>query len=604
MPEAATSTGGGLGAAEAWFRPARRRSALLLGAAAAAAALAAGMAYPNPTPQFDEFFHLLVADSMRAGRGLKITAEAEPYDRAWLFSHAVFQSQQLLGPTMWAARLPSALCWALTLGGVACWLARRVGLAAATLTALLLGFSIHALMYATMVRFYTPQALFVWVAAACVESAVPRLRPAAGAQPGEASEPGGRRRLERSGPPGRRGRAPDGGGPRASGWRAAGYLLLGAAAGVVALSLQPTTLIAAGAAGLWLLGAWFWYLALRPGRPSVRLGVAAGTVLGLTLLGVGLWLGLVRAYFEQVTAGTRVWAAADAADAWFYLRTMTNWYGPALTGLPLFAAVALLRGGPQAWRRRRAIGFLLVLGLLPVLIHSLVPTKAFRYVFYALPFLFAVTGIGLAEGLRAAAVGVRAAAPGGGFRRGAAAAVAVLAVLAAGTLALRRAPGFTWGVTTALGFNEHAPYHRSDWVAALPVLRPVADRVDCVVSSAGNKALFWFGRLDLNLSRTLRLDPDPDWIQPQDGRRVITEPEEVLALRDAHRSGLVVIETPHWRQDAFVGSATADALEEGFTRIPLDPAWGLLAFGWGGFDEAPGVVEPGEPAADPPDPGR
>ncbi len=569
------------------FRPVRRRVAIGLGFLVAAACFAAGMTFPNPTPQFDEFFHLLVADSLRAGEGFRITPEAEPYDRAWLFSYAVYASQELFGPTVVAARVPSALCWALTLGGVACWLARRVGLAAAAVTACLLGFSVHALMYATMVRFYTPQALFIWIAAVCVEAAVPRLRPA---QPraesaGESRYDALPRRLER------RARTPDG---RRSGGeiaRAAFFAASGTLAAGVALSLQPTTLIAAVAAGLWVLGVWFWFLARSDAAATLRAGAALATALIAAAGAAGLWLFLVADYFEEVTAGTRVWAAADATDAFFYHRNLLVWYAPLWGLLPLWAAAGLLRGGPQAGRRRRAVAFLLVLGLLPVLILSVLPTKAFRYIFFALPFVFAVAGIGVAETLRGVLwLASRLAAGRAASARAAVGGLAAACVLASAAYAVHRSPGLTRGVATATGWSDRAPYRRSDWESALPVLRPAASRAEVVVSSAGTKALYWLGRLDLNLSETLRLDPDPDWIQPQDGRRVITTAAELAALREAHPSGLIVVEVPQWRHEAFVGNEAADELERGFQRIPLDPALELFAFAWG--DAAGPVATP------------
>ena len=560
------------------FRPVRRRVALGLGFLVAAACFAAGMTFPNPTPQFDEFFHLLVANSLRAGEGFRITPEAEPYDRAWLFSYAVYLSQELFGPTVVAARVPSALCWALTLGGVACWLARRVGLAAAAVTACLLGFSVHALMYATMVRFYTPQALFIWIAAACVEAAVPRLRPAQprAASAGESRYDALPRRLERRAhtPDGRRG---GGGCLRAGLYAAAGTLAAG-----VAFSLQPTTLIAAVAAGLWVLGVWFWFLARSPAAPARRVAAAAGTVVLAVAGAAGLWVFLVADYFEEVTAGTRVWAADDADDASFYQRMLLLWYAPLWGLLPLWAAAGVIRGGPQAGRRRRAVAFLLVLGLLPVLILSVLPTKAFRYIFFALPFVFAVAGIGVAEALRGVLGSVSRLATGRTApTRVAIGVLAVAFVLASAAYAVRRSPGLTRGVATATGWSDRAPYDRSDWERALPVLRPAAARAKVVVSSAGTKALYWLGRLDLNLSETLRLDRDPGWIQPQDGRPVITTAAELAALREAYPSGLIVVELPHWRDEAFVGHGAADELERGFAPLPLDPALELLAFTWG-----------------------
>lgn len=562
------------------FRPLRRRTALAVGLFFGLAAFAAGMVFPNPTPQFDEFFHLLVTRSLRAGEGFRITPEAEPYDRAWLFSYAVYLAQAVFGPNLTAARIPSALCWALTLGGVACWLARRVGLAAAAVAAALLGFSVHSLMYSTMIRFYTPQALCVWVGAVCVESLVPRLRATARSGGQEPTRPE------------RRGVAPDGGGRRDSLVRAAGLMLAGAVAAVVGFSLQPTTLIAVAAAGVWLLAAWLCWLTLSTGRPLHRWLAGAGTVATVTLTAVFLWVVVVRAYFEYVTAGTRIWAAGEAANPWYYHDVFSAWYAALWPLLPLWAVMACLRGGPESDRRRRVVYFLLVMGVLPVVIHSLVPTKAFRYVFYALPFLFSIVAIGVAESARLALVVAPKLGEGRPpvIRRGILAA-AVGALVLASAYGVRRSPGLTRGVAAATGLSDRAPYARANWQAALPVLGPAAERADVIGSSVGMKALYWLGRLDFNLSEAVRLDPDPDWLQPQDGRPVRTEPEELRAIRNEHASGLIVIETAEWRQPAFVSDAAADELEASFVRLPMDPDHLLLAFGWGEVVEAFGDAE-------------
>ncbi|MBB6441871.1 ArnT family glycosyltransferase [Phycisphaera mikurensis] len=549
-----TPVGGGAPAelrASGLWDPVRRGTAFLIAAGVFLAVLALSLAFPNPTPQTDEYYHLLVSRSLEAGRGLRITPEAAPYDRAWLFSLSVYASQQLFGATLGAARIPGALAWAATAGLVAWTLSRRGGLVAALIAAGALGLAVHTLMFSSMVRFYTPQALFVLLAALTLD------------------------RTLREWKRGRRGRA-------------AGWLTAASVAAALGLLMQPTTLVPAFAASIWcgLVGLVAWW-----GWPVRRRAVSAGVTAAVVgLAAAGMWFGGLPGYIDSVTSDTAVWAESNADNTTFYTDRLGLWYRPFWLLLPLWAAAAVLRGGPSAAARRRGLAFFLVMGLVPLLVHSLVPTKAFRYLLYAVPFLFGAAALGMAEALRGVALlvlaGVRTLGSGVGLGRPAAraagvAAAALAVLLVVGYGFFWRSPGIARGVQMLAGDLSGSPFQRSDWAAASAVLRPRVERAGVVIASAGNKSLWFFGRLDLTLSVALDVDKDPDWLQPQDGRPVITEPEELAAARAAHATGLVIVEDEHWRTPAFVTDAAADWLEASCRPIDLPPGCRLRAFAWG-----------------------
>ncbi len=516
----------------------------------AVAALLLAFAFPNPTPQYDEFYHLLAARSLLHEGDLTINEGARPYTRAWLFTYAVAGSQHLLGETHAAARLPSAVSHAALVTLLFWWVRRRVSAIAAALAALLLLVSLHPLHYAATVRFYSPHALAVFLTGVAAFEVVAALREH------------GVRAIRRWLP----------------------WSMLALASFGLAVHLQATTLIAGVALALWVGGCAVRWWARQPTLVRLRWAIGvfcAIVVFEVVMRGVGGWAFVARHYHTP-----RDWAAQDAGDWAFYHRQFAAWYGWAWYGLPLLALLA--------WRKQKTVtAFALVMAAVPLALHSALSPKADRYVLHVLPFLFVLVGMGVAgvvEGGRSFLKGSRERATlSPGWRRwgGGLAALAVgVALLYAGY----RTPGLTRSVQLIAGAEVNNPFARSDWSSAAASLSPLLREADATVTSAGLKSLYYLGRLDVTVSRQGVRLAKRDSRLPTLRAEPIADPTSVRALRGRHETGVVLIEDEHWRHPAFVTDAVADCLEAEFRPVPVDPAWRLRVFQWG-LDARPAMTD-------------
>ncbi len=530
-----------------------------------AAALVLCLRFPNPTPQFDEFYHLLAARSLLHDGDLTINDGARPYTRAALFTYAVAASQSVFGETITAARVPSALTGALLVGAVFLWVRRRAGWLAALLSAGTVMLTLHPLNYATMVRFYTPHALLVFLAAISAFEVLDRWRQ-------QGIKPASREKCWWS-------------------WWA-----LGVASALLALHLQFTTLIAAAAVSVWGLVLCVRWWIKQDNTLKLRSAAAAlGAVVAIFLLlwGVGVLDALLAVYRRP-----RMWSAHTATDLAFYHRLLTNWYAPLWWGLPIWVALG--------WRRHReVVGFCLVFFLVTVGLHSLMAVKADRYVLYALPMLFVIVGIGAGECstfvwryVQVRFVSLDAPP----IQRFAVCSLVVLALTCAGGYVWYRTPAGPRAVQLLAGQLHRNPFARTDWNAAAPTLRPFLERADIAVTSAGIKSLYYFDRLDAALSHQGKQQLTTDTQTPTVLSETLGDADDLAAVREQHRCGVVAIEDEHWRHPAFVTDATADWIETNLTTVPITRAARLRVFTWGMDDRtamADDAIQPNNPH-DPP----
>ena len=121
----------------------------------------------SPTPQFDEFYHVLAAQSLLSDGTLKINEGGADYTRARAYTYAVAACYWALGESWASARLPSLICGALLVTACFGWLQRVATTRAAWIGAFLMMLSPGIIGYSSMVRFYIPHALFVWLSAVC-----------------------------------------------------------------------------------------------------------------------------------------------------------------------------------------------------------------------------------------------------------------------------------------------------------------------------------------------------------------------------------------------------------------------------------------------------
>jgi hypothetical protein len=495
----------------------------------------------------DELHHILAA------RGLIATGEpriAEGlYERGYLYTWLVALSFRLLGDSLGAARLPAVLAMAAVVALLFAWLRREAGGRAAWLAALLFALSPFAVGTAQFARFYALQSLAFLLAALLLQRALLEPAPA---------------------------------------WRRLGRAGLALAALGLAASLQPTSLIGGVGLGLWALlaggGPWL----ADPTVPSRRRLAVAATGLALLLVaGLGLGLGGELAALWQRYRATPLFLEASRGDFWYY----HLWYS--LYYPSLWPAVGLLAlAGLVAWPRPGLLA--LVVFATAFLLNSLAGPKNLRYIAYAQPFLFALWGLGIAAlwergrdllGWLVERLERLPPLPWPWSER-----LARALVVGAGLGLLVANPAWLRTVTLLADVTVPGEEPNIHWSEARPVLAPLLDRAELVVTTAELETLYHLGRYDLLLNRS-RLSELPDAERHEfgrdwrTGRPVISRRDSLALVMDCASFGLIVSPVMNWSRDVHLDEATRELIRARARPVPLPPASRVLAWTW----EAPAV---------------
>ena len=191
----------------------------------------------------DEFHHILAAQGLLATGEPRIAEGV--YTRVYLQTWLVAKSFSLFGDSLAAARVPSLIATALLVATLFAWLRREAGPLAAWIGAVLFGTSPFAVDMAQFCRFYAMQSLAMFVTAIVVYAAV----------------------KAPSDPP----------------WRRLALLALALAPLMLAVYLQPTSLLGSLGLGLWAVVAIGLPWLADPGVPRTRkLVMLGGLVLAAT----------------------------------------------------------------------------------------------------------------------------------------------------------------------------------------------------------------------------------------------------------------------------------------------------------------------------------
>ncbi|MEM8737031.1 MAG: hypothetical protein AAGG38_00940 [Planctomycetota bacterium] len=549
-------------------------------------AAAGRYAYEVPGVHFDEPYHLLPARNWVDHGTLELTPGGDPYTRARAFTYLVGVSYMLLGDSLasaqWVSLIsgvglvllgfgwvrgavrredelrhvaadrsgesgPAATPGAATLQGSRAGVLPGAGVGAGLIAAGLMAFSLDLIHFSYMVRFYMLQVLVIWAVLMLVWGML-------------------------YGRGGRWARAACGGG-------AAAALLL-------AVHLQLTSVIAVAGMGLWAAGAW----AVRAVRVPGKRGKwnAAGVVV---LLGLAVAVGVLAVKTGRLDGlwskyrGADLWVGADADDVWYYAKYYAQRFGWMWVGFPVAAALGF-------WRAPRATGFLLLTWAGGFVGQSFGGFKADRYVLYTLPMFMAIWGIGAAAGCGLLVAGARAAAGGLVGRRPAlvqaAGVLAALLFLGVGAVGMKQVWSMQTTLRVALG-QTRGPHVKPDWAAAETWLRAQAAAADAVVTSSSPLALYFIGRHDVAINAS-QLDDDPEFARDwRVDAPVISSAESLAKVIAEQPSGLIVVERDLWRQPAGVPVATADFIEARTQRLAVERDWRLEVFRWPGTPGTPGI---------------
>ena len=490
----------------------------------------------------DEYHHILAAQGLLATGEPRIAEGL--YTRVFLQTWLVAQSFNLFGESLAAARVPSLMATALLAALLFAWLRHEAGARAAWIGAVLFGVSPFAVDMAQFCRFYALQGLAMFVTAIVVFAAVK-------APPD---------------PP----------------WHRVALFALALCPLMLAVYLQPTSLLGSLGLGVWAVGAIALPWLADHGVPRSRklaailgLAVAALVASGLAL-GTGIAADLWRQYNWAPLFNQRGSDQFWYYHGWYSLLYPSLW---PLTGLlGLFAVTVRPMAGSMALCVF-AVGFLL---------NSFAASKSLRYIAYAQPFLFVVWGIALAA-LWPHLLGfvrmVRARLVGGvGGLGGGARLVGALLAGAMGFLVLANAATIR---TVALLADVTVPPEqpRTNWPEAREALEPWLERADIVVTTEELGHLYFLGRYDVRFSPSKlgefgKLEQREFGLDYRTGRPVIGTRESLERILECYPRGIIVGPAAHWGRPELINGDLGALITAHAQPLELPRRSQLRAYVW------------------------
>jgi hypothetical protein len=493
-------------------------------------------------PQWDEIYHILAARSW-AENGTLAIGEGE-YRRGAGLTILIGFLFSIFGESLFVAKVPSLVAGLLLVLSIFLWVRANWGTAAGWFAALLFAFHSESLAYAQYIRFYSlmPLAFFLF-AIICHRIAT---RPSSLAE----------------------------------------KVLLSAAALcclIAALHLQIVVIIGLLSVGLWLglllgsrlvqwwTGRWQWYW----------LAAIAGIAL-LGLAGALILFDDFLIYMADRFQSNSGWASGERENPLYYHVVFLRHLPTFWTLVPLAALVAI--------RKNPSAGLLcLTIVAVSFLLVSAAAQKHIRYFSFAIPFLFALWGPAIAAvvpvirrmtddlidrilpGIGAAGRGPRLSARWG-----------LIGLLFFGILAAN----LTYSETLARIFDlAEGRRNTQGWEAAAERLDPVIDQVDVILTTSDLFSLYYFGKYDIMISRSVLAETREERDFAEDyrtGRFVVGSAAAVDLILTCYRTGIFIGDRDlHWR-DAANGAdnETADLIVARTEPIAIPSDWRLRAYRW------------------------
>jgi hypothetical protein len=513
----------------------------------------------NPV-HVDELYHLLAGRSW-AEEGTLRMLDGE-YLRGRGFTMLVGSVFELFGRSdLFIARLPSIVAGALLVSALFCWLYRQAGQQAAWIGALLFGFASYAILYTQFTRFYALQALLIWLGAVWVYQAIAVMQ-------------------------------------------ARRALLLGVGAIIafaVALHLQVTTVIAMLALGIWAaIDLWSRALVRQRvsniwARPKWRWALLAFA--SLAIIAIALVSGSLLHQFRY----TPRWAVPDQNNVLYYFLEFFFSMPILWLFLPIAGLIALAK-----WPRPAL--FCIVMTVVPLVLQSFGGMKSSRYVFYAMPFLFAIWAMAVVVLLPAAWRMIQQGVQGLQQALGLRLAPGLAYVIAAGVMSL----------TVLMAVIAH-PIYRDTIKSLLIDVRDIARQPALLVSPPPDPpwtdrfaelrervgqpsvllvgddfhAITYLGGFDLliNTHRTEDIAPTGEFVlDPRTGRRAISTPESIASVIGCYPDGVILVSDERWRSYIGLSDQAADTIER--LATPSQPTIpGFRLFTWQGQAVSEGCAE-------------
>ena len=507
--------------------------------AAAFLCLAVLLPYFDHLADYDEYYTLLAARGWLE-TGAPAIADGQ-YTRAFSFTLVQAAFFSVFGESITVARLPSLLAVMVLGAGLFIWVRHMAGAWSAAATVVIFACIPLTIQMGQFGRFYALHALTVGAMTmlayyACLAT--------------------GRRRIV----------------------LAAGGLLCLA----WSMNLQSTTVIALCAIGLWVTAIVVNNLLARAGTSRGRALVAA-SLLGLVGVGaVALWLSVIGTFMWNEFQTTTLWGSIPerAANVRYYHQILDRELGFLWSLFPIAAVVAVANRG-------RPMLFAAVFVATSLALHSLAAQKDERYIFYILPFIAILLGVGVTTAITGYWHWLRRALPDLLGERTSFAVVGRVAIALAAVsvfFAFANNPPVADVLRMLAGApkTERLDYSWiADWPTETPALKSIVEPPTILVTSSGMKAIYYLGGYDFELNANVADETDTHrdfGIDERTGRQALSSPASVELLMSCYSDIVFVIDESRWSRDTAVPIATSALIESRAERLPTRPESALLAF--------------------------
>jgi hypothetical protein len=485
--------------------------------------------------RFDELYTLPAAQSMMR-EGVPRIANGI-YDRAELYTMLLAGWFKLFGDSLVAARLLSVLFGSLLVVAVFLWTNAVAGRAAAWISGLFVALGPTGIEMSQFARFYTLHALAFWLGAIGVYSL------ATGGLVGKG--------------------------------RQVAVAIGSALCLLLALHLQILTLMGGIGLALWLVGFVLWRLLMNDRYRRYWPWVALGVVVAPAVVGV-VFGDMIAAMFARYLH-TPLNTVRHEGEIWFYHLHLIELYPTLWPIFPLLAIFAV------AARPKPSIFALCVFGAAFVFV-SFGGQRSWRYLYFAMPFLFVVWGIALATiwhalrdlVLRAIDRVVSPVAPGLRSLCGWTLLIGSFAFL----LVANGGPART--LLRPLGI-QLGPGLSAGWPDVVPQLQSLVRDADVVVTSHELHMLHYLGRADIVVSKErLAESSDAEFgLDRRTGLPVVSKAQSLELIMSCYGNGVIVTDIlKGWRVPIVIDEAASDFIVAHTEPIDLPPAARIKAFQW------------------------
>jgi len=497
------------------------------------------LAYLDRVPHFDELYTVLAAQGWsdhgvpRIAEGLYVRNTYYTALTAWFFE--MFQENLVV------ARIPPLIFGSLLALGVFLWTWRVAGPLAGWIAGLFMCFAPLSVEMSQFARFYSLHALLFWVGAVCVYALT------------------------------------------AKDISVTARVALAAIGGLclfLAFQTQPITLI--GLAGI---GLWFFFLIFMPWLissetpPVLRwLAVAGGVLMLVAVLAISLRSNEVQQLLAQYRAPA-LHTIERHRQFWYYHLQLADRYQTLWPVFPITFVAALAA-------RPRPVLFCAFVFVAIFLLLSFAGTKSWRYIFFAMPFMFVIWGIALGKVFTSLQVWLvetidqaRQAIVPRWPRK--AVAAAVLAATVVFLVFSNGAPPRT--LLKPLGFGISGATRSGDWAGVSPYLKPWLDKVDIVLVTHELHALYYLGHYDITVSkeRLAEFNGDDFDLDERTGRPIIASVAGIERVFRCNPSGLIIADkNKGWGAPTVIDEDVATIISYRTMPIEMPESGPVLAFYW------------------------